>query len=285
MTRESRLNQLLEKARGGQRVMGVLSHLRSPGLVEAFGWFGLDFVVLDHEHTAVNSESIEHLMRAAEIGGTVPFVRLERPDPYVARRMVDMGAAGVLVPTIESPAQLREMIEAVKFPPFGKRTFCAVPRVNLNGAGDMMSYIDQATRMPFIIPTIATPEGVNCLDELLAFEECVMFQPAPFDLAMQQGYHPLESDGYAEALRVHEALCKKIRAAGKLVMGGIVSLTAGIPQDQFNDVEGRMGCDLAFYPEMVYLRAGVAEARRLMDGLNDTLRERAAAGEARRGAG
>ncbi len=65
-------------------------------MVEMIGCAGYDFVILDTEHTLVDPQRLENLIRAAETAGLTPFVRVPEADPGAVLRALDAGAMGIV---------------------------------------------------------------------------------------------------------------------------------------------------------------------------------------------
>jgi len=81
----------------GRKVAGPFVKFTNPGLVEIFGKAGFDFVIIDTEHGPHSTESVENLVRAAELAGISPVVRVRRNEPSLISRVLDVGAEGILV--------------------------------------------------------------------------------------------------------------------------------------------------------------------------------------------
>ena len=97
-------------------------------LIEVMGAAGFDYVWLDSEHSAVNPRALEQTMRTCEVAGFIPLVRIPEPtDCTAARRAVEAGADGVIAPMVWSAADVRNIVNALTFPPAGERGMC--PRV------------------------------------------------------------------------------------------------------------------------------------------------------------
>src|SRR5262245_11798254 len=108
-----RANRLKAKLREGRRVVGVLLTIQSAELVELFGHLGYDFVFLDAQHGGLTLDSARELIRAAELTGMTPLVRVPRNDPSVILEYLDVGAAGIIVPSITSRATAEAAVQAM----------------------------------------------------------------------------------------------------------------------------------------------------------------------------
>ena len=75
--------------------VGTFLEIPSPQLVELLGLAGFDFVVIDREHGSIDLERCEDLIRAANVSGICPMVRVAECDPIAIRQPLDAGAAGI----------------------------------------------------------------------------------------------------------------------------------------------------------------------------------------------
>src|SRR5690606_11264712 len=89
--------------------------------VELCGLLGFDFVMIDAEHGSMTTESAYHMVLAAEASGTTPLIRAPENNAAAILRHMDIGAAGVMVPQVNSAAEVRAVVEAVKYHPHGRR--------------------------------------------------------------------------------------------------------------------------------------------------------------------
>ena len=112
---------LKERLRSGETVIGTFSGIPSPSLVEAIGYSGIDFVVIDAEHGPVEIQTAENIVRAAEIMGMAPIIRVPGNESHLILRALDIGAYGVQVPHVSTREEAELAIEYSKYHPQGKR--------------------------------------------------------------------------------------------------------------------------------------------------------------------
>lgn len=102
----------------GDLQMGAGALSCSPTVVEALGRLGLDYVWIDLEHSGVSptdSTALEGLARAADVAGTELLVRIPSPDPAVVRKVLDASVRNVVIPRVETAAEVRRAVEASRF--------------------------------------------------------------------------------------------------------------------------------------------------------------------------
>ncbi|MBB5158097.1 HpcH/HpaI aldolase family protein [Saccharopolyspora phatthalungensis] len=153
-------------ARGGESY-GLFCSIPSPTLVEMIGCAGYDFVILDTEHTLVDPQQLENLIRAAEAVDLVAFVRVPEADPGAILRALDAGALGVVVPHVRTRADIESAVRAARYAPEGMRSLNG-GRVPGFGRIDLADYIRRANEEVMVIAMIEDAEGVDELPSILA---------------------------------------------------------------------------------------------------------------------
>ncbi|MBI3465323.1 MAG: siderophore biosynthesis protein SbnG, partial [Planctomycetes bacterium] len=95
-----RTNKLKRALREGKTVFGSSVRLPEPGLVEALGYGGFDYVLIDGEHGSMGWAEMERMILAAYAADTTPIVRVLKNEPELVMRALDLGAQGILVPHV-----------------------------------------------------------------------------------------------------------------------------------------------------------------------------------------
>src|SRR3954451_8815545 len=115
------LRKLREKLAANQAVYGLWVTLESPTLTEIAVALGLDWVVIDAEHGHLDWKDILEHVRAAVRSNTVALVRIAELNGGLMKRVLDIGADGVVVPWVESAEQLAQAVAFARYPPAGVR--------------------------------------------------------------------------------------------------------------------------------------------------------------------
>ncbi|TRO59739.1 hypothetical protein E2P71_01005, partial [Candidatus Bathyarchaeota archaeon] len=98
-------NKLREKLARGEVALGTFMFTYSPTVMEILGHSGFDFVIIDTEHgpTGISDTiTLEQIIRAAEVSGTVPLVRIPERSKVMTQKALDAGAKGIVVPFIQT---------------------------------------------------------------------------------------------------------------------------------------------------------------------------------------
>src|SRR5687767_8804058 len=116
-----RENSLKSKLRSGQPSVGTWMTLGHPGIAEILANAGFDWVVVDLEHSVICIDQAGDLIRTIDLCGVAPLVRLTSNDANLAKRVMDAGAHGVIVPNVCSVAEAVNAVAMVRYAPEGIR--------------------------------------------------------------------------------------------------------------------------------------------------------------------
>ena len=151
----------------GDRLLGVL--LRMPGeeLVEMCAVAGFDFVLIDCEHGPADLVPLRQHLAVTAAYAVPTLVRVGSAEPALALRALDAGAAGIVAPHIDTPAQARALVDSVHYPPLGHRGFATYSRAGHYGQVDPKAHQERLVAETLVIGMIESPAGVtNCGDIL-----------------------------------------------------------------------------------------------------------------------
>src|SRR5437868_12683394 len=117
----SALRQFRRKLASDLPVYGLWVTLESASITEMAVSLGLDWVVVDAEHGHLDWNDIVQHVRAAVRSDTVVVVRIAELNGGVIKRVLDIGADGVMIPWIETAEQLRQAVAWARYPLQGYR--------------------------------------------------------------------------------------------------------------------------------------------------------------------
>ncbi len=184
-------NRVLEKFRAGEKSLGTFTHLLSAPAIEALAYTGLDYVIIDMEHSPIAAEHAAELAGVASGAGIAPFVRVDAIARSPVLKMLDAGAAGLIVPGVETVAEAKKLVEFAKFAPLGNRGYCP----SRDGgwgmaecyAGGMGGYMAEANRDTLLVPQCETAGCLEHIDEICALDGVDGVFIGPFDLSIALG--------------------------------------------------------------------------------------------------
>ncbi len=214
------MNRILEKCRAGTPAIGTITHLISPTAVECIAVAGMDYVMIDMEHSPVDMREVHACVTTADAAGITPIVRIDECTRTAVLRVLDVGAKGVVVPGIESVSQVKDLIRYAKFQPLGERGYC-MTRDGRWGYGEsyadgLPGYMAHSNRETLLLPQCETVGCLEHIEEITALDGVDGILIGPYDLSIAMGLagqfdHP---DFQAAIRRIHSA-CK---AVGKLAI-------------------------------------------------------------------
>ncbi len=217
-----RENRVKRRLQAGGTVVGCFIPYPSPELAEICGHLGFDFVLIDAEHGRTTEESAYHMVLAAETAGTVPLVRVPFGHRQVILRYLDLGAAGVMVPQVNTPEEAAAVVEACRYHPSGRRGIAGVRAAGFGLLSPLSDYVRVANDETLVIVQIESLAAVERLEEYLAIPGIDVLFVGPNDLAQSMGYpgQPL----HPEVQRVMDEIVQRVD--GRVPLG----TTAATPE-------------------------------------------------------
>ena len=166
--------------------IGTFIQSASPEFLEASAYAGFRFAAIDLEHASFGTETLVHLIRAGEAAGLSMLARVPGLDAALIKKSLDMGAAGIIVPNIDTPEQAAEAVALCRFTPEGIRGACPGVRANRYGAGGP-EYYEKANRETVVIPLIESPAGIENFAAILSVPGISAVFLGPIDLSVALG--------------------------------------------------------------------------------------------------
>jgi 2-keto-3-deoxy-L-rhamnonate aldolase RhmA/quercetin dioxygenase-like cupin family protein len=205
------LQQFRKKLARDEAMYGLWVTLDSASLSEMAVALGLDWIVVDAEHGALDWKDILEHVRAAVRSETVVLVRVAELNAALVKRALDIGADGVVVPWIETPEQLAQAIAFSRYPPEGIR---GIGAERATAWGQCLGeHTAEANEHVLVVPIIETVTAGRNIDSLCKMNGAELFLFGPADYSSTAGHRgQWEGPGVAAELL---AIKDKIRAHGK----------------------------------------------------------------------
>jgi 4-hydroxy-2-oxoheptanedioate aldolase len=167
---------------GGGQATDVFVPTPHPVVAELLAGLGPDVLCLDQEHALFAPEAVHAVVGAAALGGAPVLVRVFLNRAYHVAAALDAGAAGVLVPCIESAEAAAGAVAFARHPPVGTRGFGPARSSRYGGAiGEAVACAPEET---LVAIQVETQRGLDALNEILVVD--VVFV-GPGDLALSLG--------------------------------------------------------------------------------------------------
>ncbi|MCH8207307.1 MAG: hypothetical protein IH956_09945, partial [Chloroflexi bacterium] len=157
--------EIMRTMRDGGIVYGtMLSMSRNPRWVTPMSAFGLDYVIIDTEHSPRGRDDVADFLAAFVFSGIVPIVRIPIPDSHYVTMALDAGAQGVLAPYCETVDEVKEVVGATKWRPLkGALVRKAVETGELPSEATK-AYLENRNRNNICIVGIESVPAIEMLD-------------------------------------------------------------------------------------------------------------------------
>ncbi|KAI1843173.1 hypothetical protein JX265_009912 [Neoarthrinium moseri] len=187
---------------------------------------GIHGMFIDMEHSSLDLGRVSQLILACNYVGVSPLVRVPSKSHWHISRVLDAGAAAVIIPHIESVEEVKALVQAAKYAPLGARG-CAnnQPILNFQGLPSKVQN-EVLNRETMLIPMIETPAAVELADEFLAVDGVDGILIGSNDLCSDYGIHgqydnPIYQDAVTKIVLAGKKAGKPIGIGG---IGGRVDL-------------------------------------------------------------
>jgi 2-keto-3-deoxy-L-rhamnonate aldolase RhmA len=250
---QSPSQRLKQKLRSGRPAFGLWITLGSTAVIEIAVHLGLDWVCIDAEHGDLDFKEVSGHLAAASRSSTATLVRVQEIEQGVIKRVLDLGADGVIIPQVRTAEEVEQAVRFAKYPPRGVRGIGA-ERATM--WGKFLQRAKSANQDTLVIPIIEHVEAARNIDSILKVPDVDALFFGPADFSASAGYPgEWEGPGVAEEiLRVKD----RIRAAG---------LSCGVMATGAEN--GRMRLEQGF--QMVGVGADCGLLTRSISGMMDAL--------------
>jgi len=194
----------------GQVVVGHWVASGSPTIVELIGHSGADVVAIDCEHGPLSPYGAElaSCIRAAYAADVAPIVRVASHEGAQISKAADLGAKGVIVPHVNTPEQMAELLSHARFPPLGNRGCYPTAPAARYGYQPWSEFHEESATSFAVVPLLEEPAAFERLEEILDVDGVRAVAIGPFDLAARLG----GVGNAAAAARVEEYLAQLLAA-------------------------------------------------------------------------
>lgn len=215
------VNKTKAKIKSGECTIGCFMRHGDPGLAEAVGYMGWDYLIFDAEHSPLLPRECEHLVRVCELSGVTPIVRVPSNMPWMIGQVLDTGMQGVQIPMINSKAEAELAAKAAKYPPIGTRGFATTRASNFGQVlpFSIANHIAASNAETMVIAQVETVASMQQLPSILEVSGIDVIFIGPNDLSVSLGapgefQHPKVQQAFDTII---SAVTKTDKALGILV--------------------------------------------------------------------
>jgi 2-dehydro-3-deoxyglucarate aldolase/4-hydroxy-2-oxoheptanedioate aldolase len=210
-------NHVKRALREGRPTAGAWVQLCSAISAEIMSRAGFDWLLIDMEHGHGDLQTLLGQLQAIEGSETIPVVRVQWNDPAVIKRVLDLGAYGVMVPWIGGRADAEAAVRACKYPPQGMRGIAGSHRAGGYGR-HAPEYWKRANDEILVVLQVETAGAVEEIDEIVRIPGVDVIFIGPADLSTSLGH--MGNPGHPEVQSAMGRVESAARGAG-LALGNI----------------------------------------------------------------
>jgi len=168
------------------KTIGTWLSLPNESIAEIFANAGYEWIVIDLEHSAININQAERLIRIINLSGSKPYVRLTDHNPSQIKRVLDAGAKGIIAPMVETANQIELIIKACNYPPKGFRGMGLARAQGYGYKKKKEDYIQKGCNELEIFVQIESEKAVNNIASIFSYPIDGFFI-GPYDLSASLG--------------------------------------------------------------------------------------------------
>jgi 4-hydroxy-2-oxoheptanedioate aldolase len=180
-------NNLLKKIKNNETLYGTWSMTGSVTVAEVLATTGLDYVILDMEHASMSFETIENQVRACELHGIQPIVRLSTSDDQLILRALETGCRGIMVPHITTVEDAQKVAYACKYAPKGKRGLSPYTRNHSFTHDNLAQSLQNENDNTFVGILVEGKEGISNLKDIVNVEGIDLIYTGIYDISQSVG--------------------------------------------------------------------------------------------------
>tara|TARA_A100001037_G_scaffold80561_2_gene72586 strand:+ start:2826 stop:3659 length:834 start_codon:yes stop_codon:yes gene_type:complete len=176
------------KIQNGEIIYGtMLSVSRNPRWVESIAKLGLDYLIIDTEHSPLGRSEVADLLAMFKLTAIVPIVRIPIPDSHYATMAIDAGSQGVLAPYCETVEQVEEIVSACKWRPLKGEFVNNIIKHQKFPSEETKLYLENKNKDNLCIIGIESVPAINNLDDILSIDGIDAIFVGPNDLTISLG--------------------------------------------------------------------------------------------------
>ena len=252
-------NNLKSRLRSRDLIFGSWVSFAHPSITEIFASHNFDFLAIDMEHGTINLEQAQRIIAASQYYKVACLPRPVSHSNDWIKPLLESGADGLIAPMVNSSEELHDLLNDVKYPPLGKRSF-GINRAQGYGK-DFDDYVSNWNKTSIFIAQIESKSAVDSIEKIVSNPDLDGIMIGPYDLSGSLGvpgqkFHPL----------VKEAESKVIKACKER------GISCGTQLSDFNNDSVQAALDMGYTfiiasSDLFVLEAWASSAEKVMQGL------------------
>ncbi len=211
-------NTAKQKIKEGKTLIGGTVYSQDPNIYCAMANAGFDYIWLEMQHSPTTYLDAARMIWACRGAPAMPFIRVPDATESDIQKATDIGALGIIVPTVDTVEKAQAAVKWAKYPPVGRRSQGSGQYAALYGSDYRQTINDNMV----VVIMIETPLGVANIKEIAAVPGIDVIFAASTDLGNFSGFKQGEPQYEKMVTTIHdEVLSKGIRLGGPVAWKGV----------------------------------------------------------------
>src|SRR3981081_2139856 len=193
-------NTAKQKLKEGKQILGSTVCSPDPNVYCAMANAGYDFIWIEMQHSPLTFEDVAHMIWACRGASAMPFVRVPDATESDIQKATDIGAIGIIVPTVDTVEKAQAAVKWAKYPPDGRRSQGSGQYGALWGSDSRQTANDNIV----VVIMIETPIGVENAEKIASVPGIDVIFAASTDLGNFSGHKQGEKEYEAMVTRIHD---------------------------------------------------------------------------------
>lgn len=173
-----------ERLRNGDLLLGTMLTVPAPEIAEMIAKCGFDWLFMDGEHSPLSILDWQRMLQAVA-NRSAGIIRVPENSEAAIKKVLDIGADGIIAPQVNSAEQARQIVSWCKYPPRGER---GVGLARAQGYGlDFSDYVESANTDIAVIIQAEHIDAVDNIDAIARVEGIDAVFIGPYDLSASMG--------------------------------------------------------------------------------------------------
>jgi 2-keto-3-deoxy-L-rhamnonate aldolase RhmA len=193
-------NTAKKKLMEGKQIVGATVFSPDPNIYCALANAGYDFLWIEMQHSPLSYEDVARMIWACRGTAAMPFIRVPDATESDIQKATDIGAVGIIVPTVDTVEKAQAAVKWSKYPPEGRRS-------QGNGQYGALwgnDYRQTANENMVVVIMIETPIGVENAEKIAAVPGIDVIFAASTDLANFSGHRQGDKEYESLVTRIHD---------------------------------------------------------------------------------
>lgn len=274
------INKIKRAKETGKPILGMASYSFSPTITETLGYSGVEFLFIDNEHTPASWETLENVIRACEVAGIAPMLRVDKQYPgYPSniRRAYEIGASMVLVPHINTKEEALSVVRAAKFGSGWEsghsydqvRGSGLLSRAGRYGNIPLADWQETENENRLVAIMMEEPRAIENAEEILSVEGLDMINVGTSDLSTNLGIPGATSDKRVRE-RVEKVRSIEKKFPGKFIKSASIDFLEALtdPEKAKDKIKEQLrdgSCIFNLTHDLSILRVIISKCKELLD--------------------